>query len=53
MSPGIAIISILAQSAGATVRDPSLGRVALVAVLAVAFVASMTWVRGKLRQKQS
>jgi phospholipase D1/2 len=53
MSPGIVVISVLAQSAGATVRNPSAGGVAIVVVLAVAFVATVTWVRRKLRQKQS
>jgi phosphatidylserine/phosphatidylglycerophosphate/cardiolipin synthase-like enzyme/uncharacterized membrane protein YdjX (TVP38/TMEM64 family) len=52
MSPGIAIISVLTTSAGATVRNPSPGRVAWVVALAVAFVATVTWVRRKFRPKR-
>jgi phosphatidylserine/phosphatidylglycerophosphate/cardiolipin synthase-like enzyme/uncharacterized membrane protein YdjX (TVP38/TMEM64 family) len=52
MSPGIVIISALATSAGAAVRDPSAGRVTWMVVLAAAFVAAVTWIRHRFRQRQ-
>lgn len=53
MSPGIVIISLLAESAATTVRDPTWGRVALVVILFVAVLATATWVRHKLQQRES
>jgi uncharacterized membrane protein YdjX (TVP38/TMEM64 family) len=53
MSPGIVVISLLTTSAGATLRDPTPARVALVSALALAFVATLIWMRRKLRRKAS
>jgi uncharacterized membrane protein YdjX (TVP38/TMEM64 family) len=51
MSPGIVIISVLAESAGATIRRPSWGGATFVILLALAFVAVVAWIRRKLQQK--
>lgn len=52
MGPGIVIISVLAESAAATIREPSLGRVIAVTLAGVAFIAAATWLRNKLRRTQ-
>jgi phosphatidylserine/phosphatidylglycerophosphate/cardiolipin synthase-like enzyme/uncharacterized membrane protein YdjX (TVP38/TMEM64 family) len=52
MSPGIVIISVLAESAGATIRRPSWGSATFVVLLALAFVAVVAWLRRKLQQKE-
>jgi uncharacterized membrane protein YdjX (TVP38/TMEM64 family) len=52
MTPGIVVISVLATSAGTTIREPTPGRIAWVVALAIAFLGTVIAVRRALLRRQ-